>query len=160
MDTRDYRSPAATIVAIVQARRALQAAFNATSAMLGLTEHDTIKPGKPASTAAALASAQRDAALASDLLASLGTVHAVASIDPIKPSGASHSHVRVAMIGWYGDPIDGRPMLEVWQCDGEARWCAWLRDKPRENDGSPEIGSGPTMRAAIVDLARQIVKRR
>jgi hypothetical protein len=51
-------------------------------------------------------------------------------------------------------------MLEVWQCDGEAAWCAWLRDRPREGDGSLEVGRGPTMRAAIVDLARQLARKR
>lgn len=51
-------------------------------------------------------------------------------------------------------------MLECWQCDGEAAWCAWLRDRPREGNGSNEIGRGPTMRAAIVDLARHFAKRR
>lgn len=49
-------------------------------------------------------------------------------------------------------------MLEVWPCDGEPGWCAWLRDRPRLGRGSPEIGRGPTMRAAIVDLARQFAK--
>ena len=80
MDTRDYKPSASTIVDLVNARAALQRAFESTSALLGLsTNNDTIVPGKVASTASALADAQRDAENAANLLRAMGVVHPAAS---------------------------------------------------------------------------------
>lgn len=73
MDTRDYTANASTIATLVSARHALRDAFDKLSAALGMpTTDETVVPGNPKSTAAALRSAQQTSQHAAGLLASLG----------------------------------------------------------------------------------------